>query len=467
MKKERSCTSRRQFIKTGITGISGLLLLGGCGITSSGREPSSLTLVCMADLHSATDKMARILPLVKSLASQEEAVIVLINGDVFERHPVSLSSGVAAERDFLRQLSALAPVFLNAGNHEGAVSDDMREVAQQMETDGVQFISNMREISGGEPLAPPVVHREVNGVRFSVVGIATDDLSTYRAIHNERWAVPEAFAYAAEELPGLWRNGRLNILMDHDGVLSDRAVFPTLPKPALLLGGHDHLRFITEQDQRLALHTGSYGETVDIVRFQIDGNSAAYEIESITINDNLPADAAFLAMAKALEETHLPENLKEIVAANSAIATQTALMKRMAAWLRESCGTDAAALNNTTFGAAMPLGEVRLFDVQRSIRFDGNMWIATLSGSDLITLRNKANQFELDSWEGSTGEYVAGSFPETINPGQTYTLAVNGWVAVGTPFNQMRFLGSEGHAFTQADPPVMIRQTLITNLNQP
>ncbi|WP_164682421.1 metallophosphoesterase [Cyclonatronum proteinivorum] len=420
----------------------------------------------MADLHSAMDKMARIIPLVRSLAAQEEAVIVLINGDVFERNPVSFNTGGAAEREFLRQLSAVAPVFLNAGNHEGAVSADMRDVAQQMEADGVQFISNMRKISDGTPLAPTVLHREINGVRFSVAGIATDDMSTYPGVHRERWTVPEAFAYAAEELPALWRNDRLNILMDHDGVLSDRTVFPTLPEPAVLLGGHDHLRFVVREDQRIALHTGSYGEIIDLVRFSFKGNIARYELESITIDDSLPADPAFLALAQELEEIHLPENLREVVASNTVIQTQTQLMQQMASWLRESSGTDAAALNNTTFGAALPLGDVRLFDIQRSIRFDDNMWIATLSGTDLITLKNKANQFDFDNWERSTGEYVAGSFPDTIQLDQTYTLAVNGWVAIGTPFNQMRFLGSEGHAFERADPPVMTRETLISRLNQ-
>jgi hypothetical protein len=103
---------------------------------------------------------------------------------------------------------------------------------------------------------------------------------------------------------------------------------------------------------------------------------------------------------------------------------------------------------------------MRRYDLLSIVRFDGPMLAATVTGSQLQQIASRANQYTLPNWNNSTGEYPVGSFPATISPSATYTLAVNQWIAD----NQERFLGVQGLAFTPLPSVPSIRQTIIDGL---
>ncbi len=456
--------TRREFIKLGSAGLAGLAL-AGCSTSISDQTRNRLHIICMADLHSAHESLPRISGMIHQLNDTTSVpILILINGDIFEAgNVVALRSQGSLEWKFLERLQQVAQVVVNVGNHEGALEDDLTEVVERMQNLGIRVVSNIFETSTETLLAEPFTTVQPGGREVRIAGIATDDASTYREIHRNRWTFPDAEAYAADQIASILDAEMLNIVMDHDGILSDQAMKNSLPDGTLLLGGHDHLRLINLQDSFIGLHSGWWGAIVDQVTVTFEDDRHTFELRTYELTPDSPKDLTLLQAVQQAENEHLSSNEREVVAVTASPRDQIETMEACVGLLHQATETDCTLLNNTTFGAALPQGNIRRHDMNAVIRFDSGMMQTEVSGAQLETIRGTANQQNMTNWTQSAGEYVLGPFPETIDANEVYTLSVNAWIALD--FNQQRFLGLSGLSFSPVPDLDSIREVVANGLS--
>jgi 2',3'-cyclic-nucleotide 2'-phosphodiesterase (5'-nucleotidase family) len=429
-------------------------------------EPAQkqLTIYCMADLHSAYQSFPSILKTIETAKQQDGSeLLILINGDIFEQgNVVTQRSGGEIEWAFLERLQALAPVVVNIGNHEGAIEDDLRTVVDRMTSLGIIVLTNILEKGSGKGLAVPNKLLEFDGIQLSLIGMATDDKNTYRAIHRDTWDFPVPSDFADNDLPKYLIANGINIILNHGGLLSDRYLFDRVPPGTLILGGHDHLYHQQQKPGVLAIHTGWWASSMGKITVVLDeGETVNFLHESIDIAEQ-PRDASMESFITEVEATHLTQEDIAIVAESSANFAPIPTLIHVAEVLKNASSGDVLAINNTTMGAPLRAGNVSQFYLNAMIRFDGGLMKTQINGSQLAILKSLANQHEFEDWEMKTGEYVIGVFPDEIDPFDQYTLVVNGWVALG--FNQQRFLGFENLIFQPDTLVPSIRQVFANGL---
>ncbi|MGA1582836.1 MAG: metallophosphoesterase [Saprospiraceae bacterium] len=440
----------------------------GCSSPDNEAAPPSLTLLCMADLHSAHERLASILGEVNRIREENgEPPLVLINGDIFESgNVVTARSEGVVEWQFLERLSQMAPVVVNIGNHEGAVEDDLREVVRRLKELGIVVLSNITSAADGSALADATLNVSDFRIPLTLAGMATNDLNTYRQVHRDQWTFPDPVAYVDQLAEQLFLSSfsGFNIILNHGGIVSDRHLFDALPYGSLLIGGHDHLIHRQDAPGKLALHTGWWGAQIDkVVITQHPYNGWKIDHEVIPLSQAGSVDAVMTAEIADAEAIYLTESDRAIVGHSAQSFDAVGTMHEIVRIIHEAGGYDAVCINNTTFGSHLTEGPVRKVALNSLIRFDGAMQTTQVTGAQLSAIRAIANQHGLSDWANRTGEYVVGQFPNVINPDTLYTLAVNGWVAL--PFNQQRFLGVQNLAFSQDPTFESMRQAIIDALD--
>ncbi|AXJ00071.1 2',3'-cyclic-nucleotide 2'-phosphodiesterase/5'- or 3'-nucleotidase, 5'-nucleotidase family [Cyclonatronum proteinivorum] len=461
--------SRSRFLQLSATGFLGMLSLSACLKPNFDDEDNNqqMRVICLADLHSSHRHFPRILNFVSQLHQQSgERQLILINGDIFETsNKVASRSKGALEWYFLERLSKHAQVVVNLGNHEGGLENDFSRVVERMRRLDIAVVSNIRNKADGSNLASTAITVTQNNQLLRIIGLSCSNPDTYQPIHRNTWHFPEPSQYLNEKLGSLLHNGAVHIVMNHDGFIADNEVLDKMPAGSVVLGGHDHLRAHLQTDSWLALHTAWGGHLCDIIEMSPrDGtNPRSYKITTVEFDDHIGEDTEMGQMIKTQEARHL--NSTESATAGSFLqhTTPHAFISNTVNWFRRAAGTDAAFINNTTFGPVLPFGKVRFYDIDNTIRFDSSLFKAEVRGSQLKQIIKRANQFSNHKWEERTGEFVVGAFPNTIDPFKTYTIAVNDWVA--KPGNQLAFLGIDGLSFEALPEELCMRNIVASRLS--
>ena len=418
-----------------------MLLSTACTSVGEIKESNKLQLICMADIHSAYRSLPGIVGYLEEYSSRtEDPIVILINGDLFEKgNTVSDKTGGAIEWKFLEKLQNTAPVVFNIGNHEGAFEDDLRLVVDRMESLGIVVLSNIADRNTGQALAPNSQILQFGNKKVRFIGMATDQENTYRSSHREKWAFPNPEKFIETALDTLIGEGDLHVVLNHSGIQYDQLLVEKLPRGSVILGGHDHLTATYESDGIIALHTGWWGSRMDIVSVHWENKKAKLERTTVNTNCGLPEDGELKDFIEEKESLFLNESHRKIRGVNKFVSGHEETKAFVLNNLHRAIGTDATLINNTTFGAPLPEGNVREYDLANTIRFDGYMKKATVVGSDLIKIMKLANQSYMPDWNLRTGEYALGLFPTMIYEDSIYSISVNPWMAL--PENQKQFLG--------------------------
>lgn len=459
--------NRARFLKLSATGFLGMLTLKGCMLPRNDTDASaSVQIICMADLHSSHRFFPRILHFVEQLAQQsDKRLLILINGDIFESsNSVTSRSNGALEWFFLERLGKMAQVVVNIGNHEGAVHNDLRTVVRNIRDRDMAAISSLKNADNGNHLGNSAITVMQNDQLVRVIGLSCSNPEVYRSVHRSRWDFPQPAAYLSANMGTLLHDGALHVVMNHDGILADKEILNSLPLGSIILGGHDHIRAQSQSDRWLALHTSWGGHLCDIIEIENINtkNPLSYTISTIAFDEQLEEDEAMANMVRSRENQHLTPEERTIAGTYNQRVSQNQFLINTVSWFRQQVKTDAVFVNNTTFGPVLPNGPVRVYDINNTVRFDSRLFRATVSGSALQTIVDRANQFNNFSWEARTGEFVVGDYPAEIDPAKQYTIAVNGWVALEQ--NQAQFLGLQGLEFEQLTSEPRMRQIIANQL---
>jgi 2',3'-cyclic-nucleotide 2'-phosphodiesterase (5'-nucleotidase family) len=401
---------------------------------------AALLVVAMSDLHSAMERAAAALGVVDAAiaANRGTPAVIVINGDVFERgNAVALRSGGAADWAFLAALRRRAPVVLNLGNHEAALADDLAEVVRRAEAADLLVVSNLRDRRTGRAFAPAAAELSLpGGRRLVVAGLATDEAMTYRQVVRETLEIPDPAAWARETLPGLLAGAEMAMVLSHAGVVADRAILPLLPPGALLLGGHEHLRFAHAAGAVRYVHTGSWNRFVTLSGLS---PGAPPVLREVAVEPGTAEDAPHAALVRDVMAAHLASAEREVLFTLPRALPLPEAARRASAAIGAATGAATGLVGHTSFGTGLPAGAVTRFAFDAFLRFDGPLFRGEADGAALAAIAARANQDGDLPLQARIGDFVyAADLPAGPAP-----LGTNGW----TRLNAARYLGTEAVRF--------------------
>jgi 2',3'-cyclic-nucleotide 2'-phosphodiesterase (5'-nucleotidase family) len=439
--------------------------------------------VLIGDQHSAYGRSAQFVAHVDRLAAENPDVplAVLINGDVFEMGN-AVAKRSAGEVDFavMAALAKRVPVVVNLGNHEPEFYD-VGETVKRLRATGVVVIGSLLSRETGEPFAPAgvklvlkkslrqdaaAVATEAPGsLEVVIVGVATDQLSQYRAAVRPQLDLTNPAVWAREKFPTWFAQAPVRVVLSHSGVRYDREIFPIVPDGALFAGAHDHLRLVHRMGRTAYVHSGAWQSHFTVARLRQErGGAAAWQIEQVVIEQSDPSDAEIAAVVREARAKHLaPEDLEVLG------RLTRALNRESAAWfvaraVRLAAGVDAVLIGNTTFGDGLPAGDVTREAFDACVRFDGTIWVAEVSGARLREIVGRANQNLDTPFEKRSGEFqFADSLPpQEIVSERRYRMATTDWGMK----NRARYFGSEEIAFVER-PELKLKAIVAEALKNP
>ena len=406
----------------------------------------------IGDQHSAYERTAQLVAHVDRLRAAHPGVpfAVLINGDSLEYGNV-VARRSAGEIDFamFAALARRAPTILNLGNHEPefyAVDDTVARI----QATGVTVIGNLVNRATQKPFAPFSTRLPLGAREAVVVGFATDKLSTYRAAIRPTLDLADPVVWARTNLPQLFNKPSvLPILLGHTGVIADRAILETVPDGTLFAGAHDHLRFVHRVGRTVYFHSGSWTDGYSLATLHTGAaGKPQWMVEQFPIAATDPADPELAALIKKISAQYLtPEDLA-ILGRNPAPAAlaPAEAVRFVVAALRTAAHANAAMIGATTFGAGLPAGDVTRVALDACVRFDGTIWVAEISGTELAALLARSNYDATTPFAARRGENLVAVGPPTpIDPARRYRLATTDWAVK----NARTYFGSDTLGFVE------------------
>ncbi len=440
--------SRRHVLALGLGAVAAPALSG-----RAAAQAAPLAVFVFSDLHSGYERMAQTLAAVDRERARlgTTAALAVVNGDVFERgNAVALRSAGDLDFAFLAALAERMPTVVNLGNHETALLDDMALAVTALGQRGVSVVSNMRDRRTGRGFAAEKVRLTVAGRPVDAIGVATDEMMTYRQAPRAALDVPAPEAWAASTLPGLIEAGVATIVLNHSGVDGDRAILPRVPDGTLIVGGHEHLDFQHRAGASVLVHTGAWHRAFTLATM-VPGRPVA--LERIAVATDGPADAAFARRIAETMDRHLTDAEREVLARiGHGLDLSDAARRLVTAMAREG-GGDVGVISHTSLGTGFGAGPVRRFDMDAFLRFDGALFRAEVPAELYRRVLERANQDGAFPFDRRTGDFVYAG--PSITPGASVRLVTNGWVRL----NAQRYLGFADPGFVEI-PDLRLRAVM-------
>ncbi|MGP4665336.1 metallophosphoesterase [Agrobacterium pusense] len=419
----------------------------------------ALRAIVISDLHSAYERIGQLLAAIETrIAADKAPHIILLNGDLFELgNAVATRSAGEIEWTFLAALAKLAPTVINIGNHEPDIDNDLANFVSRAQALGITVLSNIIDKRSGNPYAPSSAAVKAGERAVIVAGLATNAINTYPKATREMLDIPQPVEWAKANLPEIVKADAINIVLSHAGVVADRDILPVLPDGTLLVGGHDHLNFVHEEGATRYVHTGSWCTSMTVAT--ITGPGKAGAIETVTIDRDAPASPALKTLIEQTLEKHLTAEEREVVGKAAKAMTVDEAGRHVAHLIAAKTGADVGFIGHTSFGAGLPAGDIRRYDFNASLRFDGKLMVTEVDSETLVQILKRCNQDSNIPLAARTGDYLY-AMPEKPEKKGRYKLVCNDWSAT----NQKSYFGRSDLAFIEV-PDVKLKQTVLGGLS--
>ena len=419
----------------------------------------ALRAIVISDLHSAYERIGQLLAAIEThMAADKTPHVILLNGDLFEiGNAVAARSAGEIEWTFLAAIAKLAPTVINIGNHEPDIDNDLANFVSRAKALGITVLSNIIDKRSGTAYAPASAEVSVGGQQIVVAGLATNAINTYPKATREMLDIPQPVEWAKANLPGIVKQGAINIVLSHAGVVADRDILPLLPDGTLIIGGHDHLNFVHEQGATRYVHTGSWCTSMTVATITAPGKAAA--IETVAIDRGAPASPALKSLIEQTLEKHLTAEERAVVGKSAKAMTVDEAGRHVAQLIAAKTGADVGFIGHTSFGAGLPEGDIRRYDFNASLRFDGKLMVTEVDGAVLQHILKRCNQDGDIALADRTGDYLY-AMPEKPETKERYRLVCNDWSAT----NQKSYFGRSDLVFAEV-PEVKLKQTVLGGLS--
>jgi len=433
----------RRFLLQLLASSAALPLVGG--VAPAFAQQSGVRVLVLSDLHSAYERMGQLLAALETqVATAGAPHLIAINGDVFEQgNVVAKRSGGEIDWAFLGALAKLAPTVVNIGNHESDLDNDLANFVAKAGGLGITVLSNIVDTRTGAPYAKAGATLDIGGVGVSIAALATDAINTYPKPSREQLSIPKPVEWAKENLPArLGDAGRINIVLSHAGVVADRDILPLLPQGTLLVGGHDHLRFIHEEGATRYVHTGSWSSAFTIATIAAPG--AAADLAQVDVDRNAPMSATLAALIPAVLAKHLTAEELASIGTLEKPMTLGEAARYVATTMADITEGDIGFIGHTTFGTGLAAGPISRFDFNASLRFDGKLVAAEVDAPTLAAILERCNQDGDIALSARTGDFLYAA-PVGLAGKPLYRIVTNDWSAT----NQKSYFGREDLVFTE------------------
>ncbi|MES2694319.1 MAG: metallophosphoesterase [Verrucomicrobiota bacterium] len=417
-------------------------------------KPEAIVVV-LGDLHSAYDRTAQFVARVERIKTENPGVplAVLIDGDSFEYgNVVARRTEGAVDFAMFTALVRLAPTVINLGNHEPEFYDPA-ETVKRLEATGLKVVGNLRDRATGKLYAPASLRLKLGTHEATIAGLTTDWLNTYRLAIRPQLDLADPVVWARENLPALFRDAALPIVLSHAGLRADRDILPLVPPGTLFAGAHDHLRFIhretapADKPRTVYFHSGSWMDYVSIARLQRTGRGLEWDVMQEPLLPRHATDPALAALVRETLAKHLtPEETSIVARAPQAFSPADAARFAVDA-ARRAALADVALIGGTTFGAGLPAGDISRFAFDACVRFDGPLHATEVEGAHLLRILARCNQTPDTPLADRNGEnLIAVAAPGIrIAPGRTYRFVTTDWVSK----NAEKYLGENPPALAE------------------
>ncbi len=410
------------------------LFIGLAASAPADTAPEALVLIT-GDQHSAYERTAQLVAAVDRLKEEHPGLpmVILLNGDTLEYgNIVARRSAGAVDFAMFTALARRVPTIVNVGNHEPEFCE-LTETVKRLQATGITVISNIINRSTGQPFAPAATKIKLGREEAVIVGVATNDLSTYRAAVRPSLDLANPAVWAKRNFPGLLAGAQLTIIMSHAGLAADREMLPLAPDGTLFAGAHDHLRFVQPMSRGVYVHSGSWNEFLTLAWLRRnDTGSPRWDVEQTRIPTDGAADAELAALIRETKSKYLTAADTAEVGHTKAMLAPPEAARFVARALQQTAGVDAAFIGNTTFGAGLPAGAVTRVEFDACVRFDGAIFTAEVDGTRLSQLLAAANQGPDTPFAQRHGEFCWADGPVAIEPTHRYRIATTDWGAKNT-----------------------------------
>ena len=361
----------------------GLLLWLALPLLAPAEAPEAL-LVVAADQHSAYERTAQVVAAVDRLRAEHPGLplAILLDGDTLENgNVVARRSHGAVDFAMLSALAKRAPTIVNVGNHETEF-DHLAETVVRIEATGARVVTNLADRGTGRPAAPPSTRLTLGARETVVVGVATDDVSTYRDAVRPSLGVTDPVTWARTNFPALLGAAPVKIVLSHAGLKADRGMLPLVPDGALFVGAHDHLRLVQRFGRTVYVQSGSWNAFMTLAWLRRDASGAPrWDIEQIPVSSERRGDPGLAALIRETRAKYLAPEEREVVARLATALAPAEAARAVAAALRRGAGVDAAFIANTTFGDGLPSRDITRAAFDACVRFDGAVFAAAVDGA--------------------------------------------------------------------------------------
>lgn len=442
--------------------VPGILFTLTLALLQAAPPGAEALLVVTGDQHSAYERTAQLVATVDQLKAENPGLplAILLDGDTLEYgNPVARRSAGAVDFAMFAALARRAPTVLNLGNHEPEFYD-LEETVRRIGAAGVQQVGNITDRATGRLFTPSAVKIKLGRAEAVVVGVATDDLATYRAAVRPELGLADPVVWAKAGFPALLAEAPIRIVLSHAGLRADRAMLPLVPDGTLFSGAHDHLRFVQPIGRTVYFHSGSWNEFITLAWLCRDAAGVPrWVVEQRRIATDGPADPALAALIKETRGKYQTPADTALVGHTAAALGQAEAARFVVEALRRAAGVDAAFIGNTTFGAGLPAGAVAREEFDACVRFDGAICTAEVSGARLQQLLAAANQGPETPFGQRHGEFNFAAGPAGIEPGRSYRIATNDWGAKNTA----RYFGGPAIAWRE-QPGLKLKAAVLSLL---
>jgi sulfur-oxidizing protein SoxB len=263
---------------------------------------------------------AHLATLVKQLKATRPGALLLDGGDTWQGSATSLWTKA---QDMVEACKLLG-VDVMTGHWEFTYGmERVKEIIEKDFKGQVDFVAqNVKTADFGDPVFPPYVLREVNGVRCAIIGQAFP----YTPIANPRYMVADwSFGIQDENMQKMvdearGKGAQVVVVLSHNGMDVDLKMASRVRGIDAIFGGHTHdgvpvaVPVSNAGGKTLVTNAGSNSKFLGVMDFDVKGGKVVdfrYRLLPIFANQ-LPADpamAALITQVRAPYESKLAEKL--------------------------------------------------------------------------------------------------------------------------------------------------------------
>ena len=298
-------------------------LLKHFGIKAGSAEAYAFTYLDFdkaARTYGKVGGFAHLATLVKQLKASRPGALLLDGGDTWQGSATALWTKGQDMVDACLELG----VDVMTGHWEFTLGDKrVKEIVDKDFKGKVDFIAqNVQTADFGDPVFPPYVMKEMNGVPVAIIGQAFP----YTPIANPRYLTPEwnfgikeaEMQKVVDEVRG--KGAAVVVLLSHNGMDVDLKLASRVTGIDAILGGHTHdgvpkpVEVMNGKGRTLVTNAGSNSKFLGVLDFDVkNGKIADFRYRLLPIFANLlPADKsmdALITKMRAPYEARLAEKL--------------------------------------------------------------------------------------------------------------------------------------------------------------